>query len=144
MRRVAHAQDGDKMHLRCTFFLSALILSGCASQLSGDRISINSPVLTSDLQAARSYGDVAELKRRYASKVSITIAKALELYVPADYAVFPEPGIDLSRNVVLDRSRTWSDALPAALSAQGIEMNVESGEKKIRLKTISTSPDSKN
>lgn len=131
------------MRLRCTLFLSALILSGCASQSSGDRVSINPPVLTADLQAARSYGDVAELKRRYASKVTVTIAKALELYVPADYTVFPESGIDLSRTLVLDRGRTWSDALPDALYAAGIEMDVDPKQKTIRLKTMSGSLDSK-
>jgi hypothetical protein len=103
-----------------------------------DRVPVNTPALSADLQAVRSAGDFRTVQNRYARSVSLTVAKALESYVPSDYAVFPEPGIDLARPLLLDRSRTWHEALPAALHGAGIDTKLDPVHKTIRLTPLKT------
>lgn len=114
------------------------LLAGCAENPvwkanEHERFPVNAPALTADLQAIRSAGDFRTVQNRYARSVSLTVMKALETYVPTEYTVFPDPGVDLSRPLLLDRSRTWFDALPAALRGAGIETKLDPVNKTIRL-----------
>lgn len=68
--------------------------------------------------------------------VSISVATALASYAPADYSVYPQPEIDLSRPILFDRSRNWRDALSDALRVADIRMTIDADSKKIVLKRI--------
>jgi hypothetical protein len=126
------------MQFRYSLPLTVLALSVCvvnpAAVAGGlDRVPVNTPALMADLQAVRTAAEMRTLQDRHAMQVTLTVAKALELYVPASFAVFPEAGIDLSRTLQLDRSRTWSDALPAALRSAGIDARLDPANKTIHL-----------
>lgn len=73
------------------------------------------------------------------STVRISVAKALESYAPAEYTVYPQPEVDLSRPILFDRSRNWRDALSDALRVTDIGMAIDADGKKILLKRIVTS-----
>lgn len=89
--------------------------------------------MTAELSAVRSTEELSALQERYSRAVSITVAKVLELHVPAGYTVFPHSEIDLGRTIFFDKSRNWSTALPNALSSIGVEMTLDAKNKSIRL-----------
>lgn len=73
------------------------------------------------------------LYERQAGTVSVTLLKALESHVPADYIVLPDAKMDLDRSISFDRAHDWSIALPAALDDIDIDMSLDPKQKIIRL-----------
>lgn len=99
-----------------------------------ERVSLNTPALMAQLQAARTAQEMSDLHDSYSRVVTLTVAKVLELHVPGDYSVYPEAGVDLSRSLVFNRTRNWLDALPDALRSAGIDMVLDADKKTITLK----------
>jgi hypothetical protein len=97
------------------------------------RVPVNTPAIIAELQAARSTEEFSALQKRHAGTATLTVAKALELHVPSEYAVFPHPDVDLFRTISFNRSINWSDALQAALHAAGIDTRLNIIDKTIQL-----------
>lgn len=129
------------MHNRFIVACAVLALCGCASRgprldLGAARVAVNTPGTIADLQSVRSRADFADLERRYAAPAPMTVMSALESYLPADYTVLPEAGVDLGRELQLERSLHWTAALPKALARIGVRADVDENGKTVRLRNI--------
>lgn len=76
---------------------------------------------------------------KHLSQMRITVAQALEYYVPAGYQVFNDEGVDLSAYIRYDNSRPWTESLGLSLSKIGIEMVADLDKKTMLLKALPTS-----
>lgn len=123
-----------------SFTLLLPLLSGCAQMASllpqgnpETRVAVNVPALAGELQAARTAGDLRAVESRLSLPLTLSLARALETYVPAEYQVYTEPGQDLGQMVAYDRSRAWPQAMAKAMAAAGLVMELDGQRKTVRL-----------
>lgn len=117
--------------------LLSVPLAGCAllappNPIEAERVMVNAPSVVAELQAARLPEQLIQFPRR-APVVELSAMQVLEDFVPADYKVFPDPAIDLSKVVRYDSSRSWTDSMARAFADAGIHISVDAAEKSIRL-----------
>lgn len=129
------------MQKRLVITCVLLALCGCANRsirldADGARLAVNTPGTIADLQSVHSRAEYAELRRRYAIPAPMTVINALESYVPADYTILPDAGVDLGRELQLERSQHWTLALPTALARIGIQAQFDENRKTVRLRNI--------
>lgn len=72
------------------------------------------------------------------SLMTITVAQALERFVPTDFRVFAEANVDLKTPIKYDNSRPWTESLGLSLSDAGIEMSADIEKKVMSLKARPT------
>jgi len=123
-----------------SFALLLPLLGGCAQLATllpqgnpESRVAVNVPALSGELQAARSAGDLRAVESRLSLPLKLSLGRALETYVPAEYQVYTEPGLDLGQTVAYDRSRAWPQAMARAVSAAGLVIQLDGERKTIRL-----------
>lgn len=93
---------------------------------------VNTPGVIAELQAARLPEQLNQFPRR-APVVELSVMQVLEDFVPADYKVFPDPAIDLSKVVRYDSSRSWTDSMARAFADADIRISIDASGKSIKL-----------
>jgi hypothetical protein len=90
------------------------------------RLPVNNPQAIAEFTRRHAIvSDTAVLGQASRNPVDISLAQMLEQYIPADYQVFPGPGIQLDRRLNYDRSRNWVDAVPSALAAASMSASID-------------------
>lgn len=72
-------------------------------------------------------------------RMRITVAQALESYVPASFVVYTDEGVDLTTPIRYDNTLPWTQSLGTALAMSGIEMVADLDKKTMILKALPTS-----
>ncbi len=122
---------------------AVFLVSACSStpndlpKPSGEnRVAINSASSVADLMASY-YRSQKEAKAKLQiPKVTekMSVAKALEQYVPADFKVFSAEGVDLQTVIDYEVGKPWPEALGEVLTEIDVDMTANLDQRTMTLK----------
>lgn len=136
------------MKLLLSIFALAFAVTGCSMfDIHPDRpdgrarILVNSPAAISAFLAEQKNPAAMPVETAYAAtRVKLSLQEILEQYIPQEFQVFPESGMNLGAIVSYDKARPWAEAFSQSLGMAGIDMVVYPERKVITLASKRLSP----
>lgn len=111
------------------FVMLSLLVGGCASTNPPKPPQLDASVR---IPLNQGLGANPSTSSRY-TNMRLTISQVIEHYVPADVRVFTDESVSLTTPIQYDNARPWTESLGASLSASGIDMVVDLGQKTVLL-----------